>query len=120
MIAKIIMGTCYKEEFQAGAHEYIKKRIHFHCKCQGKHIYYDRFCKDYPFGAKMACQEIEKCLCKDGLSLEVCGFCLTGRYLLNFKCFEICVKKVPDEFIEKFVSFSYYLKQINCYPFFFH
>ena len=26
---------------------------------------------------------------------------------------------MPDEFIEKVVSFSYYLKQINCDPFFF-
>ena len=67
----------------------------------------------------MASQEIEKCLCKDGLSHEVCGFCLSGRYLLNFKCFKICVEKVPHEFIEKVVSFSYCLKQISCDPFFF-
>ena len=73
MIAKILMCICYKEEFQVGVHEYIKKKIHFHCKCQGKHIYYVLFCKDYPFGTKMVTPEIEKCLCKDSLSLEVYG-----------------------------------------------
>ena len=118
MIAKILICLCYKEEFQAGAHECIKRKIHFYCKCQENYIHYVLFCKDHPFGAKMASQEIEKCLCKDGLSHEVCGFCLSGRYLLNLKCFKICVEKMPDEFIEEAISFSYYLKQINCDPFF--
>ena len=67
----------------------------------------------------MVDQKIEKCLCKGGFSHDVCGFCLSGRYLLHFKCFKICVEKVPDEFIEKVLSFSYYVKQINCDPFFF-
>ena len=95
------MCICYMEKFQAGAHKYIRKKIHFHCMCQEKYVHYVLFCKDHPFGAKMASKEIEKCLCKNGLSHKVCGFCLSGRYLLNFKCFKICVEKVSDEFIEK-------------------
>ena len=104
MTANIRMCICYKEEFQAGAHEYIKKKkIRFHCRCQGIHNHYVLFWKDHPFGAKMVGPEIEKCLCKDDLSHEVCCFCLSGRYLLNFKFFKICVEKVPDDFIEKVV-----------------
>ena len=41
----------------------------------------------------------KNCSCKTGLSHEVCGFCLSARYILNFKCFKICdvkfVKQVP-------------------------
>ena len=75
MIENILLCICYKEKFQAGAHEYIRKKIHFHCKCQEKHIHYVLFYKDHPFGAKIASQEIEKCLCRDGLPHEICGFC---------------------------------------------
>ena len=113
------MCICYKEKFKARTQEQIRKKIRFHCKCQGKHFHDTLFCKNYPFGAKLVSPEIEKCLCKDGLSHKICGVCLSVRYLLSFKCFKICVEKVPDEFIEKVVSFSYYVKQINCDSFFF-
>ena len=53
----------------------------------------------------------EKCACKGGLSHEVCGFCFYVRYLLNFKCYRICVEEVPDYFTERVVPLDSYLKK---------
>lgn len=86
MILKILMSSCYKEEFQAEGHTCIKKLVH--CKCKEKHF------------RDLATDE-QTCNCKNGLSHEVCGFCFSVRYLLNFKCFKICVEEVPDNFIER-------------------
>lgn len=61
----------------------------------------------------------EKCACKNGLSHEVWGICFSVRYLLNFKCYKICVEEVPDYFVDKVVSFDTYLKKMNWDPFFF-
>ena len=90
-----------------------------------KTFFYVLFCKDHPFGAKFVprgdCNTDiqEKCDCKSSLSHEVCGFCFSVRYLLNFKCHKICVDEVPDDFVEKFVPLDSYLKKINGDPFFF-
>ena len=119
MIAKILMCSSYKEEFHARAYQYIRKKIHFRCKCQDRHIHYALFYKDHSFGAKMVGLETEKCLCKYSLSHEVCSFCLSVRYLLNSKCFKICIEKVSDDFIKEVVPFSCYLRQISCDPLFF-
>ena len=61
----------------------------------------------------------EKCSCKNGLSHEVCGICFSVRYLLNFKCYKICVEEVPDYFVDKVVPIDTYLKKMNCDPIFF-
>ena len=61
----------------------------------------------------------KKCDCKSGLSHEVCGFCFSVRYLLNFKSFKIYVEELPDTFVEKIVPLDHYFKNMNCDPFFF-
>ena len=107
--------------------------IHFHCKFKEKHFHYVLFCENHPFGFDFdgsARNEINyfggsigyetKCTCKNGFLHEVCNFCFSARYLLNFKCFKICVEEVPDECIEKVVSLDYHFKKIKCEPFFFH
>ena len=43
----------------------------------------------------------EKYACKNGLPHKVCGFCFSVRYLLNFKCYKICVEEIPDYFVDK-------------------
>ena len=103
MILKILMSSCYKEEFQAEGHTYIKKLVH--CKCKEKHF-------------RDLITDEQTCNCKNGLSHEVCGFCFSVRYLLNFKCFKICVEEVPDNFIEGVVSLDYYFNKIKCGPLF--
>lgn len=120
MILKVLMCACYKEEFQAESHTYVKKLIHFHCKCKEKHFCHVLFCNEHSFGADFAAstEENKKCSCKNGLSHEVCCFRLTVRYLLNFKCFKICMEEVPDNFIDRVISTNQYFKKINCEPFF--
>lgn len=44
---------------------------------------------------------------------------MTARYFLNFKCFKVCVEEVLDYFIERVVPFNYYLKKVNCEPYFY-
>ena len=116
------MCACYKEEFQAESHTYVKKLIHFHCKCKEKHFYHVLFCNEHSFGADFAAsiEENKKCSCKSGLSHEVCCFRLTVRYLLNFKCFKICMEEVPENFIDRVISMNQYFKKIKCEPFFTH
>lgn len=99
------MCPCYKEEFQAAGHIYIKKLIHFHCKCKEKHFRYVLFCENHCFGFDFngsVKNEItnfgvsdgdEKCTCKKGFSHEVYNFCFPARYLLSFKCFKIYAEK---------------------------
>ena len=133
MISKIFICRCYKEEFEASGNTYMEKHIPFHCKCKEKqHFYYGLFWEKHPFGAdfdgwtrkkiaNFGGRETEKksCSCKAGFSHEVCDFCITVRYLLNFKCFKICVEEVPDYFIERAISLNYYFKKIKCETFFF-
>ena len=80
------------------------------------------FCKDHPFGADHggSARDERKCNCKSGISHEVCGFCFSVRYLLNFKCFRIYVEEVPDNFIERVASLDHYFKKMKCEPFYFH
>ena len=125
MISKILMSCCYKEQFLAGDNKDIKSKIHFHSMCQRKHSHYVLFCKEHPFGKDFVSRtdyqnQIEKRLdCKSGLSHEVCDFCFSVRYLLNFKCFKICMGELPDTFIERIVPLDHYFKKMNCDPFFF-
>ena len=116
------MCACYKEEFQAESHTYVKKLIHFHCKCKEKHFCHVLFCNEHSFGADFAAstEENKKCSCKNGLSHEVCCFRLTVRYLLNFKCFKICMEEVPENFVDRVISMNQYFKKIKCEPFFTH
>ena len=87
-------------------------------KCKEKHLYYVLFCKHHSFGADHGGSARDERI-KDGLSRKVCGFCFPMRYLLNFKCFKICVEEVPGNFIERVVSLDLYFTKMKCEPFFF-
>ena len=116
------MCPCYKKEFQSDGNMYIKKLIHCHCKYKEKHLIYVLFCKDHTFGVTFEASIDEKvrCDCKNDLSHEVYSFCLTVRYLLNFKCFKIFMENVPDIFLDKVVSIDQCFKKIKFEPFFHH
>lgn len=89
MHAKILMCPCFMRKFHQEDNEYVKKIIHFHCRCKDKHLYFVLFCKDHPFGAHFSStMEEKKCMCATGLSHKLRQFCLNVRYLLNFKCFK--------------------------------
>ena len=114
MISKILMCHCYKEEFLTGDNKSIKSKIHFYCKCWKEHSHYVLFCKEHSFRTDFAARSDyqnremkEKCDCKSGLFHEVCGFCFSVRYLLNFKYFKICAEELPDTFIKKIVTLDH-------------
>ena len=121
MIAKILMCECVKKNFQSESCKYIKKIIHYHCKCKEKHLYFTIFCKEHPFRANFSSnQEERKCTCTVKLSQEVCQFCCNIRYLLNFKYFKICVEQIPENLQKDMQALDQYVNEINCQPFFAH
>ena len=106
MVAKILMCGCYMEKFDSEENDYIKKVVHFCCKCKDKHRIYAFFCKDHPYGSNVNYQMIErKCLRANGHSHEVYQFCFNVRHLLNFKCFKICIEFTPLSFENELVTF---------------
>ena len=115
------MCECYNEKFNSEGSAYIKKVTHFYCKCKDKHRLYVLFCEDHPYGGNFNFQMTErKCLCATHLSHEVCQFCFNVRYLLNYKCFEICMEKIPLSFENELVTIRQYFKSMKkCEPFFF-
>ena len=109
------MCECYKEKIDSEENDYIKKAIHFHCRCM-----YVLLCKDHPYGGNFNYQMVErKRLCANGLSHEICQFCFNVRYLLNFTCFKICMENIPLSFANELVTICQYFKSVKeCEPFF--
>ena len=50
---------------------------------------------------------------------QLCQYCITIRYSLNFRCHKICFEKLPDFMVPRVKAFDEYLKQIDCDPFFY-
>ena len=99
MNAKILMCRCFMEKFHQEGHDYMKKKIHFHCKHKEKHLYFVLFGKDHLFGTDYSSSiEERKCSCATDLSHEVCQFCINARYLLKFMCYKVCMNKIPASF----------------------
>ena len=113
------MCGCYKEKFNSEGNDYIKKEVHFLCHCKDKHRMYVLFWKDHPYESNFNYQMIErKCLCANGLSDEVCQFCFNVTYLLNFKCFRICMGNILLSFENELVTICQYFKSMKeCAPF---
>ena len=75
------------------------------------------FCGECTYGSTFGRENVEiesKCKCKDSRPQEVCSFCFTVRYLLNFKCYKLCIDTLPV------VPLGEYLKKIDGDPFFFY
>ena len=108
-------------KFLDNGYEYKKKIIHFHCKCDDKHCYYVLLCKEHPYGAAFGLfspRGEKSCQCKKCLDRQICTFCSSVRYLLNFKSFKICVDKLAGFFVENIITLDQYFKRMNCDPFF--
>ena len=120
MLTKILVCQCYKEKCDSEENDYIKKAIHFHCRYKDKHQMYVLFGKDHPYGGNFSYQMVNrKCLCANGLSHEICQFCFNVRYLLNFKCFKVCMENIPLSFENELVTICQHFKSIKEYePFF--
>ena len=109
------MCECHKQKFQSEGHKYVKKSFIFTASAK------ILFCKDFPFGADVSSNmEERKSSCASCFSHGVFQFCCNGRYLLHFKCTEICMERIPVNLHDKIVTTYQYFKHIDCQPFFGH
>ena len=98
-----------------------KKYLHFHCNCKEKHVLYVLFCDWYPYGSDSN-QEMTspQCTCAVLIHDEICGYCILVRYILNFRCLKLCVKKIPKILADCVQTTPQYFAKIkSCEPFFF-
>ena len=120
MLAKIITCECYYEKFHSEGHNYVKKLIYFHCMCREKHLLHVLTCEKHPYIGKPIPQMTgKKCTSPTNCSHEIFKFCCSVRYLLNFRCFKLCVKRIPSRFENEIQTAPQYFKSIKRFePFF--
>ena len=95
MLTKILICRCYKEKFHEVKEEYVKKLIHFHCKCKEKHLLLVCLCDEQPYGSNLPEHAEKECKCASAPAKDFCDFCRWVSDLLNFKVYKICVKCIP-------------------------
>lgn len=108
--AKVLMCPYFSEKFHRENHEHIKEICHFyyHCDSVG-HFFYVDSCKQHTFIApREEWMEQERCMCAVKEKNEIYNFCVEVKYLLNFKAFKFCLKKVPENFQGHMVSLPDY------------
>ena len=126
---KILMCPCYKDNFKEEGNDYKKYFIHFHSRYDKKHEHFIYFCGRHPFDtnipiiANHAETIMDKCFCKIEHANQVCEFCCSVGYSLNFFCHKFCVED-SEYFIEslnkhKIGTLDEYLKKVPCKPFFY-
>ena len=123
MISKVIICCCYKGEFfNLPGNVCFMQRTHMKCMCQREQFLYVLFCEEHIYGSQFVSRGFEfeeKCNCTDAGPQEVCNFCFSVRYILNFKCHKLCINNLPEILVDKVVPLDKYLKKIDCDPFFF-
>ena len=81
------MCLCYAELFESNEeNKYVKKLVHFYCKCEDEHEYFVHICKGHPFIYLRLHGMKYKCDCKNIGPFDTCDFCIQIRYLVNFRC----------------------------------
>ena len=121
MLGKVLMRECFYQIFQSEGGSYEKKYLHFHCKRKEKHVLFVLFCNWHPYGANSS-QEMsgQKCPCSALTHDEICGFCIHVKYILNFRCLKLSVKKIPKILADCVQATPQYFAEIkSCEKFFF-
>ena len=83
-------------KFHGEREEYVKKLSHFPCKCKEKHLLLVCFCENHPYVFNMLDHMEKECKCSSVSSKDFCDFCGWVSWLLNFKTYEVCVKRIPQ------------------------
>ena len=104
------MCSCYVEKFHSEGNEYVKKLTHFHCKCKEKHLLYVLFCDKHPYGSALIPQMEKKYTCATASALDVCDFCVQVKYLLNFKSYKVCLKRISVSIQDELQTTGQYFK----------
>ena len=119
MLAKILICSCFVEKFHSEDNEYVKKLCHFKCKCNDSHIIYILSCNEHPYVAAKIPEMDPGCNCPPIDTLEIFNYCRQVRYLLNFRAYKLCLKKIPESIQDKIVTTHQFFKSMpGCQPFF--
>ena len=122
MISKILICCCYKGEFfNLPGNVCFVQQTHMKRMCQREHFLYVLFCEEHKYRSKFVSRGFEfeeKCNCKYAGPQEVCNFCLSVRYILNFKCHKLCINNLPEILVNKVVPLDEYLKKFSVILFF--
>lgn len=119
MLVKVLMCNCYTQQFHDEGNEYVKKLCRFSCYCEDDHLVYILSCKEHPSVSPTVSSMDSHCRCPNIGSQEICDFCRQVRYLLNFKVYKFCLKKIPVNFQDHMVLTTEYFKSMpSCQPFF--
>ena len=110
MLAKILICSCFVEKFHNEDNEYVKKLCHFKCKCNDSHIIYILSCNEHPYVAAKIPEMDPGCNCPPIDALEIFNYCRQVRYLLNFRAYKLCLKKIPESIQDKIVTTISFLK----------
>ena len=121
MIVKILICPCFTEGFHSCQDQYIKKLIHFYCKCKDKHKCFVSTCKEHPLLFSRLEAMSSECNCKNSGPFEPCDSCVQMRCLLDFRCFKFCMEKIPKWLGNSLVPLDSYLEHdtSKCESFFF-
>ena len=120
MLGKVVMCECFYQIFQSEGSSYEKKYLHFYCRCKEKHVLFVLFCDWHPYGSDSN-QEMTRqtCICGVLTHDEICEFCIHVRYILNFRCLKLCVKRIPKILSDCVQTAPQYFAKIKiCEPFF--
>ena len=119
-LAKILMRRCYFDKFNSEGNEFVKKLTDFYCKCADEHLLHILFCKEHPYGSPSVPGMQKECKCVTAFANNICDFCIQVKYLLNFKCYKLCLERIPVSIQDKLITAPQYFKAMNgCEPFFY-
>ena len=76
MLANILMCICCLDKFNSEGNKYVKKLIHFHCKCADDHLLYILFRKEHPYGSPSVPGMQNECKCATAFANDICDFCI--------------------------------------------
>ena len=98
MHVKILMCPCYRENFISEGNVWIKHLLNFHCKCPEEHEHFVNFCEYHLFGKSIPSirdyseTDRTRCFCSVVYATDICQFCTTVRYILNFNNYKYCLE----------------------------
>ena len=59
-------------------------------------------------------------MCATASTNDFCDFCVQIKYLLNFKCYKFCLKRIPVSIQNGLITTPQYFKVMKGYQPFFH
>ena len=106
------------KKFHDEKEEYVKKIIHFHCKCKEKHLLLVCLCDKRPYSSDLQYHMEKECNCAFISGKGFCNFCRWVSYLLNFEAYKVCAKRMPKCLKDNVTNTHKYFQKLKSEPFF--